>query len=136
MNDDGLSSYASYLRTVLQRGLADGQPPLVTTDPVRLEEQARRTMNKKGFDYIRGGSGEGSTMDANRLAFRQWKIIPRVLKPTTPRDLGTMLFGHKYRMRSTLKLAARTWLTRSMVKPRRWSWPPSASTPTTTETRR
>ncbi|KAF4509276.1 hypothetical protein G6O67_005549 [Ophiocordyceps sinensis] len=35
-------------------------------------------------------------MDANRLAFRQWKIVPRVLRPTSPRDLGVTLFGHKY----------------------------------------
>lgn len=33
-------------------------------------------------------------MDANRLAFRQWKLIPRMLRPTTYRDLRTTLFGH------------------------------------------
>ena len=34
-------------------------------------------------------------MDANRLAFRQWKIIPRMLRSTTHRDLRTTLFGHE-----------------------------------------
>jgi isopentenyl diphosphate isomerase/L-lactate dehydrogenase-like FMN-dependent dehydrogenase len=53
-------------------------------------------MPKKGWEYIKGGAGEASTMDADRLAFRQWKIVPRVLTPTTPRDLSTTLFGEKY----------------------------------------
>ena len=49
------------------------------------------------FNYIYGGAGEAATMEANRLAFRQWKIIPRVLRPTVPRDLSVELFGKKYR---------------------------------------
>lgn len=93
---DGPQPYAAYLRTVIQKGLLTGELPVVTTDPNRLEEQARKTMPKAGFDYILGGAGEAATMDANRLAFRQWKIIPRVLKPTTPRDLSVTLFGQKY----------------------------------------
>lgn len=88
--------YAAYLRALLQKGLLTGQLPVVTTDPNRLEEQAEKTMQKKGFDYIRGGAGEGATMDANRLAFRSWKIIPRILRPTIPRDLSVTLFGQKY----------------------------------------
>ncbi|CZR50665.1 related to L-lactate dehydrogenase [Phialocephala subalpina] len=35
-------------------------------------------------------------MDANRLAFRQWKLVPRMLRPTTHRDLTIELFGEKY----------------------------------------
>ncbi|KUI60456.1 hypothetical protein VP1G_07654 [Cytospora mali] len=48
------------------------------------------------FNYIYGGAGEGATMDANRLAFRQWKIIPRFLRPTKPRDLRVEIFGQTY----------------------------------------
>lgn len=93
---DGPQPYAAYLRTVIQKGLLAGELPVVTTDPNQLQEQARKAMPKAGFDYILGGAGEAATMDANRLAFRQWKIIPRVLKPTTPRDLSVTLFGQKY----------------------------------------
>lgn len=99
MSDDeteGPVPYAAHLRTILQKGLLMDQLPTVTTDPNKLEEQAKKMMSKKGFDYIRGGAGEAATMDANRLAFRQWKILPRVLKPTTPRDLSVTLFGTKY----------------------------------------
>ncbi|KEZ41998.1 hypothetical protein SAPIO_CDS6390 [Scedosporium apiospermum] len=70
--------------------------PIVTTDPNALEEQARGAMETKSFKYIYRGAGELSTMDANRLAFRQWRIIPRVLKPASPRDLTTELFCVKY----------------------------------------
>lgn len=95
-DDNEQVPYAHHLRSILEKGTLMNTPPIVTTDPNRLEEQAKKVMSKKGWDYIKGGAGEGSTMDANRLAFRQWKIIPRVLKPTTPRDLSTTLFGETY----------------------------------------
>jgi len=31
-------------------------------------------MDVRSFNYVSGGAGEKSTMDANRLAFRQWKV--------------------------------------------------------------
>lgn len=93
--EDGPAPYAEHLRNVLQNGVLGGVLPTVTTNPNWLQDQAEKKMTKKGFYYILGGAGEGSTVDANRLAFRQWKIIPRVLKPTT-RDLSVTLFGKKY----------------------------------------
>lgn len=95
---DGPKPYAAYLRTVIEKSLLGGQLPVVTTNPNWLEEQAKKKMTKAGFDYIIGGAGESATMDANRLAFRQWKIVPRVLKPTTPRDLSVTVFGQKFGM--------------------------------------
>ncbi|EFZ00448.1 FMN-dependent dehydrogenase [Metarhizium robertsii] len=95
-DDDERVPCAQYLRSILEKGLLLGSPPVVTTNPNSLEEQAKKVMPKKGWDYIKGGAGESSTMDADRLAFRQWKIVPRVLTPTTPRDLSTTLFGEKY----------------------------------------
>lgn len=88
--------YASFMSLVVQKGVLAGSLPVVTTNPNLLEEQAKKKMSKAGYDYIKGGAGEAATMDANRLAFRQWKIIPRVMKPTTPRDLRVTLFGHNY----------------------------------------
>lgn len=35
-------------------------------------------------------------MDANRVAFRKWSIIPRMLQDNTIRDLSVELFGSKY----------------------------------------
>jgi hypothetical protein len=70
--------------------------PLVTTDPNKLEEQAKSKLPPKAYNYVAGGAGERATMDANRLAFRQWKMVPRMLRPTTHRDLTIELFGEKY----------------------------------------
>lgn len=94
--DDERVPYAQYIKSILEKGILMGAPPIVTTNPNSLEEQAKKVMPRKGWEYIKGGAGESSTMDANRLAFRQWKIVPRVLTPTTPRDLSTSLFGEKY----------------------------------------
>ena len=45
----------------------------MTTDPNKLEEQAKQYLGVRSFNYVAGGAGEKATMDANRLAFRQWK---------------------------------------------------------------
>ncbi|KAL6721900.1 hypothetical protein ACLMJK_001005 [Lecanora helva] len=82
-------------KQIYKDGLLKNTLPTVTTDPNKLEEQARKHLGVRSFNYIAGGAGEKATMDANRLAFRQWKMIPRMLRPTTHRDLRTELFGHK-----------------------------------------
>lgn len=89
--------FGEYQLELYKNGVLLGEPPVVTTNPSGLEAQARKAMEPGPFNYIYGGAGEASTMDANRLAFRQWKIIPRVLRPTVPRDLNVELFGKKYR---------------------------------------
>lgn len=48
--------------------------PDVTTDPRLLEEQAKKSLGARSYNYVAGGAGEKSTMDSNRLAFRQWKL--------------------------------------------------------------
>lgn len=90
-------SYGQYQIELYKNGALLEEPPVVTTNPNRLEGQARKAMSPGPFNYIYGGAGEGATMDANRLAFRQWKLIPRFLRPTVPRDLSVQLFGQTYR---------------------------------------
>ncbi|MDI1492610.1 MAG: hypothetical protein OHK93_004392 [Ramalina farinacea] len=64
-------------------------------NPSLLEAQARKHVGERSFHYAAGGAGERSTMEANWLAFRQWKIIPRMLRPVSVRDLSTTLFGQR-----------------------------------------
>ncbi|PFH61140.1 hypothetical protein XA68_18090 [Ophiocordyceps unilateralis] len=92
----GPMAYAAHLADAMQKGVLGGQLPVVLTDPNLLQDQAQKLMPQRGFDYISGGAGESATVEANRIAFRRWNIIPRVLKPTSPRDLGVTLFGHRY----------------------------------------
>ncbi|KAH8665587.1 FMN-dependent dehydrogenase [Ilyonectria robusta] len=88
--------YHEHLYDIYRNKLLHGNGPVTTTDPNGLEEQAKKAMSPEGFNYVSGGAGEGSTMDANRLAFRQWKLIPRMMRPTLPRDLRVDLFGKTY----------------------------------------
>ncbi|KAL9639970.1 MAG: hypothetical protein Q9164_000599 [Protoblastenia rupestris] len=87
--------YGAFQKEIYEDGILRNKLPTVTTDPNKLEEQARNHLGERSFNYVAGGAGERATMDANRLAFRQWKLIPRMLQPTTHRDLRTELFGHK-----------------------------------------
>lgn len=55
-------------------GFLNNKKPTVTTDPNKLQAQARKHLGDRSYDYVAGGAGEKATMDANRLAFRQWKV--------------------------------------------------------------
>ncbi|KAL1868738.1 hypothetical protein Daus18300_005872 [Diaporthe australafricana] len=95
-NGEDRPPFGEYQLELYKNGVLLGEPPVVTTNPNGLEAQARKAMAPGPFNYIYGGAGEAATMEANRLAFRQWKIIPRVLRPTVPRDLSVKLFGKTY----------------------------------------
>lgn len=72
-----------------------GRTPKVPTDFPSLERAARKAMTTRGWAYIAGGAGSGATMDANREAFRRWRIIPRMLNDVSNRTLSTTLFGRE-----------------------------------------
>jgi lactate 2-monooxygenase len=91
-----LRQWGAYQTEIYAAGLVQSRLPIVTTDPNKLEEQARESLAPGPYNYVAGGAGEKATMDANRLAFRQWKMIPRMLKSTTARDVRTELFGETY----------------------------------------
>ncbi|KAK0119175.1 hypothetical protein ONS95_008032 [Cadophora gregata] len=88
--------YGAFQNELYRAGMLHQRLPLVTTDPNKLEEQAKSIMKPTAYSYVAGGAGERATMDANRLAFRQWKVVPRMLRPTTRRDLTIKLFGETY----------------------------------------
>lgn len=75
--------YGAYQSEIYRRGMFDNVLPTVTTDPNKLEEQAKKALPHKSYCYVAGGAGERATMDANRLAFRTWKIVPRMLRETS-----------------------------------------------------
>lgn len=87
--------YSGYQNEIFAKGFM-GRVPVVTTDPDKLEAQAQAKMTPKAFGFLSGGSGEGATMQANRLAFKQWRIVPRMLVSNDPRDLSIKMFGRTY----------------------------------------
>ena len=69
--------YGKYQNDIYAKGMFENTLPTVTTDPNKLEAQAKTHLGVRSFNYVSGGAGERATMDANRLAFRQWKVIER-----------------------------------------------------------
>ena len=84
------------------RGVS-GQRPKIPLDARRLERAARRAMSRHAYAYIRAGAGNERTMYANRAAFDQWRIVPRMLRDVSERDTSVELFGR--RLRSPFLLA-------------------------------
>src|SRR5579875_3152111 len=72
-----------------------GRRPRVPTDYATLERQARRHAPAVGWAYADAAAGEGATMRANREAFERWKIVPRMLRDVSRRDLSIELFGRR-----------------------------------------
>ena len=79
-------------REIFVSGVA-GKTPAVPVAPDRLREAARDAMSEEAFAYIAGGAGMERTMDANRAAFDRWRIVPRMLRDVSRRDLSVELFG-------------------------------------------
>ena len=79
-------------KAIYVRGLAGDRPP-VPTGFAALEDRARGALTAEAFAYIAGGAGEEATMRANRAAFDRWRIVPRVLRDVSARDLTVELFG-------------------------------------------
>jgi hypothetical protein len=68
------NAFGAYQGEIYFRGMFHNVRPTVTCDPNKLEKQAKDAMGDKSFAYVAGGAGERATMDANRLAFRSWKV--------------------------------------------------------------
>lgn len=60
-----------------------------------LREQAREHLPEGPYGYVAGGAGTEDTMRANRDAFDRYRILPRVLRDVSERDLTTELFGRE-----------------------------------------
>ncbi|OJJ85185.1 lactate 2-monooxygenase [Aspergillus glaucus CBS 516.65] len=89
-------NYGSFQAEIYGQGATSGSLPIVTTDPRHLEDQACKALGARSFNYVAGGAGEKATMDSNRLAFRQWKIIPRMLRALDHENVSVNLFGQEH----------------------------------------
>jgi lactate 2-monooxygenase len=75
----------SYQDEIYLTGLTGAMPDL-PTDLHRLEEAARAVMTARAFGYVAGSAGSEDTANENLLAFRRWRIVPRMLTDvSTPR---------------------------------------------------
>jgi lactate 2-monooxygenase len=70
-------------------GRADALP----FDPDEWEARGRATLEPGPFEYIAGGAGSESTMEANRDAFARWRLRPAMLAGNQQRDLHVRVLG-------------------------------------------
>jgi isopentenyl diphosphate isomerase/L-lactate dehydrogenase-like FMN-dependent dehydrogenase len=59
----------------------------------QLEQKAKEMLSPPVFDYVAGGAGGEDTMRANREAFYRWRIVPRMLRDVSHRDLSAEILG-------------------------------------------
>src|SRR5204863_8298179 len=81
-------------RAIYARGLA-GETPSIPVDWAELEARAEAAMEARAASYVFAAAGTGATMRANRDAFERFRIVPRMLRDVTDRDLSVELFGRR-----------------------------------------
>ena len=70
-----------------------GRSQPVPASPDRLEAAAVRKLSRNAAAYFAGGAGRERTMAANRAAFDRCRIVPRMMRDVSMRDLSVELFG-------------------------------------------
>ncbi|KAI0292446.1 FMN-dependent alpha-hydroxy acid dehydrogenase [Russula brevipes] len=85
------SQYSTEIYTVAKR------PVNGSYDYRLVEEKAQEAMkdNLDAYMYVSGNAGVSNTYRNNLAALEQWRIIPRMLRNATNRNLDTTLFGVK-----------------------------------------
>ncbi|MGC1951227.1 MAG: alpha-hydroxy-acid oxidizing protein [Gammaproteobacteria bacterium] len=69
-----------------------GKPWHVPLRYDELEARAREVLEPGPFWYVAGGAGE-ETLSANREAFRHYRLVPRVLRDVSVRDLAIRILN-------------------------------------------
>ncbi|HEX8743495.1 MAG TPA: lactate 2-monooxygenase [Thermoleophilaceae bacterium] len=82
-------------QTAIYLGGVMGRTPAVPADANELEERARRAMRRRAFAYVAAGAGTRDTIRENRAAFERWRIVPRMLRDVSRRDLSVELLGRR-----------------------------------------
>jgi lactate 2-monooxygenase len=84
--------FASYQAEIFLRGMA-GETPQHPISLAALATQVEHSAEPKAAAYVFGGAGTEDTMRANEAAFRAWRIVPRMLRDVSVRDLSVTVLG-------------------------------------------
>jgi len=78
---------------IYQLGLA-GKRLSVPIPLSELEKKAAEVLSAPAYDYVAGSASGERTAQANLAAFDRWRIVPRMLRDVSQRDLTVELLGH------------------------------------------
>jgi lactate 2-monooxygenase len=87
-----MADFADYYREIYLRGLG-GETPSIPVSIAELERRAVEAMEPRAANYVGAGAGSEETMRANTEAFRRRRIVPRMLRDVSERDLATTVLG-------------------------------------------
>lgn len=79
---------------IYELGLA-GQKISIPVPLDALEAKAKEMLEPRAYDYVAGGAGGELTMRANREAFYHWRIVPRMMRDVSARDMSVEVLGTK-----------------------------------------
>jgi isopentenyl diphosphate isomerase/L-lactate dehydrogenase-like FMN-dependent dehydrogenase len=77
---------------IYQTGLA-GKKLSVPIPLLQLEKKASEVLTPQAYDYVAGSASGERTARANLAAFDRWRIVPRMLRDVSQRDLTVELLG-------------------------------------------
>src|SRR3954469_14261350 len=92
MSETPSAPFAAFSPEIYLAGTAGTRPEL-PMDVDGLAARAHEVMTPEAWGYVAGGAGFESTMGANRSAFDAWRIVPRMLRDVSVRDLSTEILG-------------------------------------------
>ncbi len=93
MSYGGNMNFSDHQIGIYAQGMFTDRTPKITTDLANLEDQAAATLSPEALGYIVASAGSGSTARANRAAFEQWRIAPRMLRGSAERDHSCTVLG-------------------------------------------
>ncbi|WP_158863283.1 alpha-hydroxy-acid oxidizing protein [Leifsonia sp. AG29] len=87
------SSAGRDAQSEIYRAGVSGRRPRIPVGAADLERAAQKRLSRRAFAYIAGSAGLERTAAADLDAFRQHRIVPRVLRDVSARDLSIELLG-------------------------------------------
>jgi len=84
--------FGNFQYEIYAAGLA-GETPSLPLRADQLEERAREVVTPQAFGYVAGSAGAELTARANLEAFERWRIVPRMLRDVSERELATAVLG-------------------------------------------
>jgi lactate 2-monooxygenase len=88
-----VTDFASYQNEIYLAGMMAGTRPERPVSIADLERAAYEAMSEEARGYVQGGASSEDTIRANRVAFRRWRLVPRMLKDVSVRDFSTEVLG-------------------------------------------
>lgn len=85
--------FGDYYREIYAKGMFASERPAQPVAWAELERAAEESLEERAVAYVWGGAGSEDTMRANLEAFRAWRIVPRVMRDISARDLSTEVAG-------------------------------------------